>query len=322
MDQEKVAMDQEKARAGSLTRIEWYKIFDLVQAGDSKGLKAALPGRNRTTRIRAYKVARELIKLGKVPLIEAKEKQIADKAKYSTTEKFVSNADSYYRMWLQRQNKSEDKIQHLRHLNTLVSRIRNSIVNPDTESRNYPSYISTWRYGGQDWRLTISSWAMLMLPYLDDEQLWSKPIPIKYLYEHIKSSPFKQHYDRLNDEIGKFKEEFFDVAKKIKEKNPQMIANWDTLNDKLDSDIANYKPMHGIMLPDDIEPLLPNFPFYADILELFKKRIVDLDKRYIVLEDLLQQLYDDLDKDTIQDVIKKGSCDLCRAKPDSNRKVA
>ena len=315
-------MDQEKKRAGSLIGIEWYKIFVLAQTGDSKGLKAALPGRNRTTRIRAYNVACELVKFGKVALIESNKKQIAKSAHYSTTEKFVSNANLNYSMWLHRQNNSDNKIEHLRHLNILASRIRSSIVNPDTESRNYPSYTSTWSYGGQDWRLTTASWAMLMLPYLNDEKLWNKPIPIKYLYEHIKSSPFKQHYDELNEEIYKLRTEFFSAAKKIKRKNRQMIANWDTLNDKLDSDIATFKPMHGIMLPDDVDPLLFDFPFYDDILELFKKYIADLDKRYLVLEDLLQQLYDDLDEDTIKGIIKNGTCDLCRAKPGSKRKVA
>jgi len=315
-------MNQEKERAGSLTHIEWYKIFDLVQTGDLKDLKAALPGRNRTTRIRAYNVACELVKLGKVPLIEANKKQIAKSAHYSTTEKFVSNANLNFSIWLQRQNKSEDKIQHLRHLNTLASRIRNSIVNPDTENRGYPSYTTTWIYGGQDWRLTPGAWGSMMLPYLDDEKLWSKPIPIRYLYEHLGSSPFQRHYKELNEEINKLRTEFFSAAKKIKRKNRQMIANWDTLNDKLDSDIANYKSMHGIMLPDDVEPLLFDFPFYEDMLEPFRKRIADLDKGYMILEDLLQQLYDDLDKDTIQDVIKNGECDLCRAKHGPKRKVA
>jgi hypothetical protein len=79
--------------------------------------------------------------------------------------------------------------------------------------------------------------------------------------------------------------------------------------------------MHGIMLPDDVDPLLFDFPFYDDILELFKKYIADLDKRYLVLEDLLQQLYDDLDEDTIKGIIKNGTCDLCRAKPGAKRKV-
>lgn len=93
-------MNQEKDRAGSLSQAEWFRIFDLGRNKDSNSVKTALPGRNRTTRLRAYGVACELLGIGNAMLNEAKRKQIAEGVGYSATEKFVSTADSYYRMWL------------------------------------------------------------------------------------------------------------------------------------------------------------------------------------------------------------------------------
>jgi acyl carrier protein phosphodiesterase len=205
----------------------------------------------------------------------------------------------------------EENELHLKKLNTLAMQIRNNIVNPHTESRQYSSYTSTWMYGGQDWRLTVESWLMLMLPYLDDEKLWSKPISINYLYEHIKSSHFQRHYNELRDEIMKFKTEFYDAAEKIKVKNPEMFEEWETLNDDWISYISLHKPMNSPMPFDKIQPSEGDPQYFVEVLATFREYIADLDNRYDFLEDLLQQLYDDLDEIEIQDVIKKGMCEKC-----------
>jgi hypothetical protein len=326
-------MNQGEKKTGSLTDIEWYKIFDKLQTGDLKDVKAALPGRNRTTIIRAYSVARELIKIGNASLDKGKIKQIVDSAGYSTTEKFVTHAGFYYGRWLDRKSNSEETIVHLRYLNALFSRIKNTIVNPHTETRFYPSHTTAWMFGGQDWRLTPKAWEMLVLPLLDDETIWNKPILFRYLLEHIINSPFKQHYDELKEEISKFQEEFYDVAENIKVNNPQMVADWDALDADLRNYVVVHKPMNSLMSldRDDLENYIIGQKdmsidleadrvhiseidpqYYEDLLIAFREYIVDLGNRYIVLEDLLQQLCDDLDEIEFKDIIKKGSCEKCR----------
>jgi hypothetical protein len=308
-----------------LTRAEWLKIFNLVNAHkELEEVKEKLRPRNRITITRAYNAARELIKMGNTPLDEVKIQQIK-KTGYGATERFIDHADSMYRDWLQHNTKSvvkddinvagskyvEENEAHLKKLNTLAMQIRNNIVNPHTESRKYFSYTSTWMYGGQDWRLTVESWSMLMLPYLDDEKLWDKPIQIRYLYEHIKRSPFKQHYDELQEEIIKLMTEFADAAEKIKVKNPEMFDNWDGQNNDWISYILIHKPMNNPLPLDKIEPSEADPQYFEEVMATFREYIVDLDKRYDFLEDILQQLYDDLDEIEIQDVIKKGMCEKC-----------
>jgi len=305
-----------------LTRAEWFKIFNLVSAHkELPEVKEKLLPRNRITITRAYNVACELIEMGNTPLDEVKIQKIK-KTGYGATERSIDHADSEYRAWLQQNTKSviNDDINipaskyndlHLKKLNTLAMQIRNNIVNPHTESRKYFSYISTWMYGGQDWRLTVESWSMLMLPYLDDEKLWSKPIPINYLYEHIKRSPFKQHYDELHEEIINLITEFYDAAEKIKIKNPEMFENWDDENNDWISYILIHKPMNSPLPLDKIGHSEGDPPYFEEVMATFREYIVDLDKRYDFLEDLLQQLYDDLDEIEIQDVIKKGNCEKC-----------
>jgi hypothetical protein len=309
-----------------LTRAEWFKIFNLVSAHkELEEVKEVLHPRNRTTTARAFNAARELIRTGNTPLGKVKIQQIKKLTSYGATERFIYHAESEYRAWLQHHTKSvvkddinvagskyvEENDLHLKKLNTLAMQIRNNIVNPHRESKNYPSYTSTWMYGGQDWRLTIASWATLMLPYLHDEKLWNKPISISYLYEHIKRSPFKQHYDELNQEINKLRKEFFVAAEKIKVINPQMFTDWDALNDDWDSYLINVKPINSLMPLDKICSSECDPQYFAEVLATFREYIVDLDNRYIVLEDLLQQVYDDLDEIEIQDVIKKGICEKC-----------
>ena len=305
----------------------------MVQTGDLNDTKAALPNRNRTTRIRAYSVARELIKMGDAPLDEAKIKQIAHDAGYSSTEKFVNNAGFYYSRWLDRKSNSEERIEHLRYLNALFSRIKNTIVNPHMETSGHRSYISTWMFGGQDWTLTPKAWEMLVLPLLEDEAIWNKPILLCYLLEHLKNSPFLRHYRELKDQIGKFQMEFFNAAEKIKVINPQMVAEWNALNDDLTNYITDHKPMNSPMSLDrddlenyimgqkdmnidweadrlhisEIEPGL-----YEDLYNAFTEYVFDFCNRHFSLELLLQQLCDDLDEIELKDVIKKGSCEQCR----------
>jgi hypothetical protein len=330
-----------------LTRAEWFKIFNLVSAHkELPEVKEKLLPRNRITIIRAYNAACGLIEMGNTPLDEVKIQKIK-KTGYGATERSIEHADSEYRAWLQHNTKSvvkddinvagskyvEENDLHLKKLNALLSRIKNTIVNPHTETRFYPSHTTAWMFGGQDWRLTPKAWEMLVLPLLDDETIWNKPILFRYLLEHIKNSPFKQHYDELKKEISKFQEEFYDVEENIKINNPQMVADWDALDADLRNYVAVHKPMNDLMSldRDDLENYIIGQKdmsidleadrvhiseidpqYYEDLLIAFREYIVDLGNRYIVLEDVLQQLCDDLDDIEFKDVIKKGSCELCR----------
>jgi len=309
-----------------LTRAEWLKIFNLVNAHkELEEVKKALRPRNRITITRAYNAARELIKMGNTPLDEVKIQQIK-KTGYGATERSIDHADSMYRDWLRQNAQSvvkddingaspkyiEENDLHLKKLNTLASRIRSSIANPDTESREYPSYKSLWMYGGQDWRLTPKAWGQVMLPYLEDEKVWNRPISIHYLFEHIKNSPFQKHYSELLEEIGKLQQEFFDTAEIIKTINPQIFADWNDLNDDLEVYGIDLKPLHNVIPPEEIEALEFDPQYYNELLRAFRENITSLDKKYDILEDFVQQLYDDLDEDIIQDIIKKGSCEKCR----------
>jgi len=325
-------MNQEEKKTGSLIGSEWFKIFEVMQTGDLKDVKAALPDRNRTTIIRAYSVARELIKIGNTPLDEDKIKKIVNVG-YSTTEKFVTNAGFHYTQWLAQKSNSEERIEHLRYLNALLSRIKNTIVNPHTETMGHGSHISAWMFGGQDWRLTPQVWGMLMLPLLEDENLWNKPILFRFLLEHINNSPFLQHYRELKDQIDKLQIEFSGAAEINKTINPELVDEWNALSDNLQKYVMDHKPMNSPMSldRDDLENYIIGQKdmsidleadrvhiseidprVYGDLHMIFGEYVIDLDNRYDLLEDLLQQLCDDLDEIEFKDIIKKGSCEKCR----------
>ena len=162
-----------------LTRAEWFKIFNLVSAHkELEEVKEALHPRNRTTTARAFNAACKLIDMGNSHLDEVKIQRIKDSTGYGATERFIYHAQSEYKAWLEQNTKSvvkddinvagskyvEENEAHLKKLNALLSRIKNTIVNPHTETMGHGSHISTWMYGGQDRSLTPQVWGMMMLP--------------------------------------------------------------------------------------------------------------------------------------------------------------
>jgi hypothetical protein len=127
--------------------------------------------------------------------------------------------------------------------------------------------------------------------------------------------------------------EFFNIAEINKTINPELVDEWNALSDNLQKYVMDHKPMNSPMSldRDDLENYIIGQKdmsidleadrvhiseidpqYYEDLLIAFREYIVDLGNRYIVLEDVLQQLCDDLDDIEFKDVIKKGSCELCR----------
>jgi hypothetical protein len=201
--------------------------------------------------------------------------------------------------------------EHLDQLNDLAAMIRECIVNPQTETKHYPSHISTWIYGGQDFRLTPTTWGVLVMPYLGDEKIWDKPIPIRYLFEHLKV--FKQHYDGLNNELNNLTKEFSGAAEIIKKENGQMFKQWEHFDESSIDYALENKPLKSLFLPEDVDPLDWDENYYDEILKVFRQHIPDLDKKYDMLEELLQELYDDLDKYKVKQLIKLGRCEKCNS---------
>ena len=101
--------------------------------------------------------------------------------------------------WLDYLKSKAPRRRHLDRLVQLAEKLRSCIINPNLPLQIYVGE-SVWLWQGHDWRIIPQEWFRAVTPYLIDENLWGEQL--EYLKKHMVSSPFLQHYEKLEKDTS------------------------------------------------------------------------------------------------------------------------
>ena len=201
-----------------------------------------------------------------------------------------------------------DNTKHTDLLIRLTAEIRSRIINPHV-NENYYIDQSSWDYGEQNWRLIPDVWFRLVTPWVDYNEDWEDMVPV--LKAHIKDkNDFFKHYAKLKRSTIAL---WVKYNKTINDELPELLPQWETLHEKLSAyAMAELRPSDKTPIPEDKIKDLPYTREDAEkILTMLKKHIPKLDKKFQDMEQLLQQLWSDLNPFTIEPIIKSSVCKVC-----------
>jgi hypothetical protein len=210
------------------------------------------------------------------------------------------------------------------HLDSLMQdaqKLRSRTINPNVNMRIFTDITneqSTWFYGGFDWRLTPLYWFDLVVPVIELADAW---IPnFANLKSHLSNGSFLRHYAELSLEVEQLHGKISEFSDGLRENNPTWYDKWNNYEEYIEYffvDGKEYKP-DVIPSPDIGQRLIDNFSYLGNFLSetaiRLKQYLPDLDKKCDRIEDLLQKVYDDLDKDCIAQDIENGRCPRCSYK--------
>lgn len=220
------------------------------------------------------------------------------------SEKRTEKVRDWWIYYLGTKDKATRK-EHITELMQLVKRLRKLTFNPEIHKQKYAA-LSTWDWGGQNWRLIPDIWFLIMTPYLDDADLWGQPLI--NLKRHLASSPFWQHYDYLRDQSLNLSTEYNEAAKKM---NPSFYNEWVAFKDRLAESLISTWIPNKEQRSIEIEEIPYGTLKCGEMLNQFSQFIPNLHDCFRDMENKLQQLYDDINSEGIKDTIKKTHCDKC-----------
>jgi hypothetical protein len=151
-----------------------------------------------------------------------------------------------------------------------------------------------------------------MTPRLDDEKLLERDFPgFNYLKQHIANSPFWSTCAKLDSECTSLDDDIDKAVEILKTGAPSAYEKFIDYKSFLDD-----FPLKGAFSPKhkssvkEITPLdSEEIDFLDTVFQIFTACVPNYQKRLNELENLLQQLWDDLNPpDKIEDMIEQGSC--------------
>lgn len=157
-------------------------------------------------------------------------------------------------------------------------------------------------------------WFSYATPDLSDLGLWGEDFPA--LQQHLRQSPFWNHWDRLRSDAQTLSEEYDKVVGRVPRQDEQFWAAWDTLqNLRWLTARPNRTPTFGLDEADDSISERAATDLHAmnrRILSRLMSLLPNLPQRVFELETALAQLRADLRPDVIEPMIATSKGDVCR----------
>jgi hypothetical protein len=311
----------------TLEQSDYFLIFELMTKNSNitiKDLKMALPHRpNKKTVTKARNVAEQLMKIKEQPPSDEQKKQIADSvAGYDGTVKYVNDVYNQLIAWRRKMGGNELSIIELsigKHLNDLIelaSSIRHCIVPPNLDEE--PDYHHLMNVMGYDWRLDPVMWFYLCTPDLNKVNSW--PTEPALLKSHIESnpskkSPFWEHMEELWQKVKALESVYDKRAVDLMKEDKNFKEYWESIQFERvkREDVGGYKPSRT---PLSLSLIIDVKPYYDEskvdeVIREFEKIKDFLEGDQFELEQILNQLYKDLNPNEINDIIINGRCKKC-----------
>ena len=240
---------------------------------------------------------------------DASDDEIAKCTKWSM--RLVKRLRRWYEKYTREEYRSVRWQNHIQNLLKIAGKIRKRIYNPDTSERTGPDE-SAWLFGGQDWRFVPNTWISLVMPPLDYGK-WKKDF--KNLKEHLgNNSLFCQNYDKIVAEADQLSKEFDEAAQGLISDDSDFEEIWSKFHMSTDDyHLYHLKPNKIETMPKDNEIVSLEYPWDSneEMFDLFADHISDLSVRLDSIEQLLQELWNDLDPDNIRSMVEQGICSEC-----------
>ena len=314
---------------------EWHAIFNLltehpkIERKDAVELLLKNPKIKRkdavklpqkwdpTTIGRALVVGKLIMARGNKPLDKEEAEQIAETAKYGTKASFVLNAHFGYIIWCDDYNKKRIlKERHTDDLLDLAVKIRSCIERPNLDEE--ADYHQLLNVRGYDWRLDPVMWFYLCTPDVSKTDYWGTDPAL--LKSHIESNPLKKslfwdHMDQLWQKVKTLDHEYDKMAIEIMADDSEFKKYWESIQlEKVKREEEGvYKPSRtplSVTLVNDIRPYYDESKV-DEVIDKFAKTDFTLSVHQYELEEILNQLYKDLNPNGINPLIVNGHCGEC-----------
>jgi len=206
------------------------------------------------------------------------------------------------------------------HLDTLAEsaqKLRSRIINPDIRKRPFTEEKSLWDWNNFNWRLAPSYWFLMVVPLLDEVFISAWILNWENLLSHLADSRLKKHYDELEKSTDELQSKLNEFVAKLKSTDSRWWNEWGKFIDYLGTSFVDGRGFQPDVITqkktiDEIADSLPvSNKFIEDTAKRFKEYYPNLDKHCDQLENLLQQVYDDLDSGTVSKEIEASKCSEC-----------
>lgn len=197
---------------------------------------------------------------------------------------------------------------HLARVIELAAALRDRIVNPHLEWSPSDG-ASIWDLGGQNLRLTPTTWAYVVTPYLEEEALWGPAFPS--VRAHLAASPFWERHASLHEgarQIGKLLE---DSATKLSSSDPGFARSWEEVQAGLDWHTIPMNVPGADEPPNELAKLPYESAYASRVIKAASQHAPVLRARYRDLERTLQDLWNNLDPDLVGQLMQGTTCDRC-----------
>ena len=209
------------------------------------------------------------------------------------------------------------KEEHLKDLIYLAKSIRRCIERPNLDEE--PDYHQLMNVRGYDWRLDPVMWFYLCAPDLSKTDSWgTDPALLKSHIESnpLKKSPFWAHLDQLWQKVKALENNYDKMAVEIMSEDGEFKKYWESIQlerVKREKSEGAYKPSRtplSLTLINDIRPYYDESKV-DEVIDKFMKTDFILSVHQSELEEMLNQLYKDLNPTVINPLIVDGHCGEC-----------
>jgi len=202
---------------------------------------------------------------------------------------------------------------HLGNMSEAARKLRSRIINPELRRRPFTQEKSTWFWSGFDWRLAPDYWFSIVVPLLDFVNVW---IPdAESLLSHISDSNFMKHYKKLEEGTRELQVKLNEVTNTLKSEDSFYADKLKEFDEILGVYFVDNFVPDSFPSKETIDALIADLSgledFTADTIRKLEKSYVELDEHCNQLDNLLQQVYDDLNPDIIDLEIETGKCSRC-----------
>ena len=280
-----------------------YGYFAIWQKEQSEKEQKRIDGAN--------KVKEEQLKLRKKA---ERTKRTRQKQQDEKEQKIIDDVNKAIKEQINLHEKAEqkeyDRQKRLDSVIKIAGQLQNRIINPETYYKKYND-TSTWQWGKQDWRFAPTAWFDVMTPRLDDKYILERDFPgFNSFKQHVPNISFWVHYKKLKRKSNSLGKDIDEAVEKLK------IEDFPNYEEFIDySSFIEDFPLKGAWSPKhktsvkEIPPLNPDeIEFLEKVFQKLTKYVPNYKKRLDELENLLQQLWDDLNPAKIEEMIEQGSC--------------